>query len=226
MITELDGPKPAGYVADGLGHHLHLQPWLDVAVTSNTLLLTSKTGLATAIKWFVATPRETELQLIIAATILEHLDNCFQRNHGPSVVWEAAAIKGLKAELDRALPRIVDDTVPGRVASQVSERVGKALGDLNRASLAESLIRMLDFYHVPVDDIRSLIGPAIRARNQVIHRDDYRQEYAFEDLYGHVAVLREVLKRTFLALLEYRGQYHSMLNGPVWISFPTLAVSE
>ena len=59
---------------------------------------------------------------------------------------------------------------------------------------------------------------SIDARNDIIHTGMH--DAPFASFHLHVAVLRELLKRIFLALLKYTGNYQSYLNGPAWIVFP------
>jgi len=67
-------------------------------------------------------------------------------------------------------------------------------------------------------DLRQ-IKHAIDARNLVVHRGLFRSEKE-RRLHEYVVLLRELLKRIFLTLLGYKGQYFSLLNGPQWLRFP------
>ena len=52
-----------------------------------------------------------------------------------------------------------------------------------------------------------------------VHRGLYISAQNEKSINDHLAVLRELLKRIFLTLLKYNGEYQSFLNGPAWINF-------
>jgi len=78
---------------------------------------------------------------------------------------------------------------------------------------------MLTTYKVPVIGLEKKIKKAIDARNRTVHEGLYRSDVRGE-IYDHVMVLRELLKRIFLTLLQYSGTYQSSLDGMAWKNFP------
>ncbi len=95
---------------------------------------------------------------------------------------------------------------------------------LNDTTFSDGLFAMLDTYRVPLVGIKDRIVPAVNARHAIIHEGQANEEY--EELTFHVAVLRELLKRIILTLLEYKGRYISFLNGQEFLEFAPTTVTE
>jgi hypothetical protein len=92
------------------------------------------------------------------------------------------------------------------------------IGEINRYPFKENLWEFLKEYKVPLEGIKQDIEPAVNARHQIVHRGLYNS--GDQSIRDHLAVLRELLSRIFLALLKYDGEYQSFLNGPEWKKFP------
>ena len=221
IITDLDGPKGAGRPQDGVGHFLNLKPWIDLAVTRYTKRLRRSTGIDVAIHWLLFHPRYLEFQLLAAVTALEHLVAKYsKRGRGPKLVnpRSFASVRRrfepeLAALLRRARRRANNNAVKG------IEQLGNKLRGANQAPFQARLRGMLHFYAVPLEGIDNKIADAIAARNRIVHTGRYHED-GFHELYEHVVVLRELLKRIILTLLRYAGQYHTMLNGSENRAFP------
>src|SRR6202022_1764030 len=182
--------------------------------------LCSDTGLDGAIRWFVSPPSHTELQLLGAATILEHLVDKYQRSNGKLRILERPQFRVLRRQLHLAFDEALKKLGKSEALVALFKRLWSKVGYLNSPSLRESTDILMDYHMVPLGDLRDRVSQAIRARNAVVHDFDYYEQLTFEEMYGHVAVLREALKLLFMTLLGYVGQYHSMLNGSEWKQFP------
>ncbi|MEP6673064.1 MAG: hypothetical protein ABJF10_28140 [Chthoniobacter sp.] len=218
-VIDCHGAKGAGPAWDGVFHHLNLQPVLDLAVTRYTEELCERSGLNVALEWFVHHPRYSELQLIAAMTALEHLVASFEQRHGVSGIMAPQLFEKLLQEMqarcDEAQQNASDS---GRLRI---DRVRQKLAHINEPSFRDKLEAMLATYNVPLAGLElSRISKAVAARNRILHRGLYRSKEGKADLQEHVAVLRELLKRIFLTLLDYEGQYFCLLNGPEWNHFP------
>ena len=206
LAIDCEGAKNPGLAWDGAFHYLNLEPVLELAVTRYTEDLCQSTGLAVALEWFVHHPRYAELQLIAAMTALEHLVSVFVQHQGaPRVVAPDlfdALLKRTQILWDETIEKSPED------AHAALKRLKEKFGNLNEGSFRDKLEGMLKTYNVPLFGLElDRIGNAVAARNRVVHRGLYRSKKEQTSLQEHVAVIRELLKRIFLTLLQYQGQY-------------------
>lgn len=219
LAIDCEGARSPGLAWDGAFHYLNLEPVLELAVTRYTEELCQRTGLAVALEWFVHHPRYAELQLISAMTALEHLVSVFVQHQGaPRIV-----APDLFDTLHKRTQILWEETIEKAPedAHAALKRLKEKLGNLNEGSFRDKLEDMLLAYKVPLFGLElGRINQAVIARNRVVHRGLHRSKDQPTSIQEHIAVLRELLKRTFLTLLGYQGQYFSLLNGPDWIQFP------
>jgi hypothetical protein len=221
IVTHLYGPKATGRPHDGVGHFLNLKPWIDLAIARYTKRRRMSTGIDVAIQWLLFQPTYLEFRLLAATTALEHLVAKYsKRGRGPKLVDPrsfANIRRGFEPDLTRLLHHARRRGNDNRARN--IEHLRNKLRGANQAPFLARLIGMLRFYHVPMDGIDDRIAAAIAARNRIVHTGRYH-ENGFRELYEHVVVLRELLKRVILTLLKYTGQYHTMLNGSEQRPFP------
>jgi hypothetical protein len=103
---------------------------------------------------------------------------------------------------------------------KVQETLSQRLGMLNQRSLQTNLRTLLTRCAVPVLGIEKEIPSLIKLRNEIVHRGHKAESGLPQPLSYYTAVLRELLTRIFLSLLQYKGEYQSYLNGPEWKKFP------
>lgn len=212
LQTQLNGAHHTDPPWDGIWHFLNLQPVLDLSTKYNDHLRAT-TGLELAIELYLIHPTYLELQLLAAMTALEHLVSSYSEHHAVPPPIETYPFKIIK----RAL-QVAYDQATASMTTAGTERVRERIANLNHVTFKDKLWRLLATYDVPLDGISDRINPAIDVRHKIVHAGHYLGE--FQELDLHVVVLRELLKRVFLTLLEFRGQYESWLNGPEWIAFP------
>jgi hypothetical protein len=217
LVLDCNGAKPTGPAHDAVFSHLALQPFLDLAVTRYTKELRDRTGMQVALEWFLHLPRYVELQLLSAASALEHLVAIFYKKHPEPKLVDSVKFKELRKEIDKIWSAIFDKPPTTSCADQ--NRLKQSIGSANRGSLTDKLLNMLTAYKVPIEGLEEKIKKAIKARNRTVHEGLYRSEVRGE-IYEHVMVLRELLKRIFLTLLQYSGTYQSSLDGMAWKDFP------
>lgn len=217
--TELYGPKRTTSAHDGLGHYLHLQPWVSLA-PKLTKGLRRRTGFDVALEWFLLRPDYFEFQLLAAMTALEHLVAKFASTHSrASLAVSHRTFSAIRRRLDPILAemRLTRSTPEGAAGLQVVEN---NIRGANRATFRRRLSAMLHAYEVPVGGLDKRVAGAVGARNVVAHTGVLGSHENYRELYEHVVVLRELLKRIFLALLGYSGRYSSRLNGVEQVDFP------
>lgn len=229
FTTDCYGPKHTGTPRDGIFHWLHLQPVLDLAINNYPQPLRETTGIELAIRLLLAQPAHVELQLISAMTALEHLISVYTREHPIPV----PLVKDVFATVRSALETTYDTTTAAieRPANaderdkltHAIKRVRDRIGNLNDTNFNDRLFTMLKEYDVPLVGIQAHITKAVKARHDIIHTGTH--QVRFPEFYRHVAVLRELVKRTILTLLRYEGQYISFLNGQEFLEFPPTNVT-
>jgi hypothetical protein len=159
-------------------------------------------------------PNYLEVQLLTAMTALEHLVSKYTSHRTISPPID----KNTFATLIKPMLETAYDQVSATLTSPGIQRVRDRIANLNHVTLKDQLWAMLASYNVPLGGIGDRINPAIDVRNDIVHSGHHLGE--FKDLHLHVVVLRELLKRVFLSLLEFQGQYECWLNGQEWITFP------
>jgi hypothetical protein len=222
IMTELYGPKPTGKPYDGVGHVLDLQRWVDLS-SRYTKARLARTGIDVALYWFLLHPASVELQLLAAITALEHLAARYASTHRKSSrSMDPRPFARIRDRVDPMFVRAIHSAESaGRkdVASRIAFVRSNVRG-ANRASLKDRLAAMCRAYGVPLVGLDRHISHAIAARNKVVHSGVYREPEGRRGLFRHVSVLRELLKRVFLAVLGYVGPYYSMLNRWEAVAFP------
>jgi hypothetical protein len=163
-----------------------------------------------------------ELQLVAAMTAIEHLVATYVKRHGSPTILHPRTFSAIDRKVRKvfaAAQKLLRGANIQERRRQVA-RVRDKFAHNNEASLRDKLAAMIEFYAVPVVGLERAINKAVQARNIVVHTGLYHDYTKYRELYLHVVVLRELLKRIFFAMLGYAGQYHSMLNGPEWVEFP------
>jgi hypothetical protein len=212
LQTQLNGDQHTDPPRDGIWHFLNLQPALDLSTKYNDHLR-STTGIELAIELFLTHPTYLEVQLLTAMTALEHLVSTYTEQHTvPPPIEKSTFTTIVKPALETAYDQASTDRTPGM------QRVRDRIPNLNHVNFKDRLWAMLTAYNTPLDGIRDRINSAIDVRHKIVHGGHSLGE--FNDLHLHVAILRELLKRIFLTLLEFQGQYECWLNGQEWITFP------
>ena len=215
-----------GAAQDGVFHFLNLQPVLDLALTKYTDELCQQTGLSVALEWFVHHPHYSELQLVSSMTALEHLVAVFTQHHPPPLIVPKEYFDRLLVQMKVPWQNEMNDAGDDKMLAAALTRGREKLNNLNEGSFRDKLQAMLQHYAVPLSGLKwPMINKAVQARNLVVHRGLYRSTPTSSQsdsphILRHVTVLRELIKRIFLSLLEFEGQYFSLLNGPNWIHFP------
>ncbi len=221
------GPRASGPPREPLYSHLNLGPFLNIALNSYTPELKQKTGVDVAIEWFLMDPRYLELQFLAGMTSLEHMVQVFSSRVGSGGLFPSEYFSGVvKPELESAVKKIksgLGESVPDKEKRREIEQAleNLAFGNLNGKSLKVKLFEMLRHYEVPIGDIEMDVKDLIATRNKIAHMGSFRRPEKEKNYIHHqLGILRELLKRIFMKLLGYEGQYHSSLAGLPWLHFP------
>ncbi len=220
------GPRRAGKPSQPLFTYLNLQPVLNLALTNYSEELKQKTGLDVAIEWFLIKSNYDEVRFLTTMTALEHLvyvyagrerEKIFQNKTFEKVIRPQVNV-ALNQSLDLLLEKEEDAEKRAIYPNKIKSAKDKVI-EINRYPFKENLWKFLKEYKVPLDGIDQDIEMAVAARHQIVHRGLYMQVSDDQSIRDHLAVLRELLKRIFLALLKYNGEYQSFLDGPEDKSF-------
>lgn len=221
------GPSRHGPPAEPPFHFLHLQPALDLALKNHALLSDPKSGLGEAIDWLTPWHTFAEIRFLSAMTAFECL---LARDAAlPSTLLAPRAFRQVvrprlknvlsSAELRETLAAASATTESITVESCLDELTAK-LGNLNQRSLSTRLRAFVARYDVPLEDLSIPIEVLARARHGVVHGTRVADGDAdTPDVTACADALREVLRRTILAMLDFEGQFTSYMREPETVSF-------
>jgi hypothetical protein len=101
------------------------------------------------------------------------------------------------------------------------ESMAASTGELNRKSLELKISKLLTGWGVPMDDLpKNVVAEIIKVRNHVVHRGIYSGGDVDQDLWHHAILLNEIVTRSVLALLGFRGTYECYIGGHHRRKFP------
>lgn len=196
-------------------HHLNMEPVLTLAVNSYTPRLRDDAGLGIAIEWLLMNPRYIEGKYLTAHTAIEHL-LAILGSHLPTTIlepeaYQRAVLPRLASALELASKDLPD------ASDEDLAFLRRKLDGLNHRPFTDRLLSLFEHLRVPTSDLADRIPAALRARNKLLHRGRYTGD---EPLQEHLTVLRELVVRTILTLLNFHGYYESYLRDPTWGPFP------
>lgn len=196
-------------------HHLNMEPVLALAVNAYTPRLRDDAGLGIAIEWFLMNPRYVEGKYLTAFAALEHLLTVLGKDLPTTILEPEAYQRAVLPRLASALALARED-LPNASDEDLAF-LRRKLDSLNHRPFADRLATLFEYLGVPTSDIADRLPPALRARNPLLHRGRYTGD---EPLQEHLTVLRELVVRTILTLLNFHGYYESYLRDPTWGPFP------
>ena len=191
------GEKRAAQPHEPLFSHLNLQPILELAISTQEVR--KSTGMDVALQWFLMSASHDEARYLFCMTALEHLIEVFSEGLPGRIIPKHL----FRNKIRPALARTVDD-FSSDLTNDATTVLKAKLGNLNQLTLRTNLRRMNEHYGVPLVDIDDAIGALVRVRNDIVHRGLYE---GGAKLSSHLFVLEELLKRTFLSIIEFEGKY-------------------
>ena len=222
----LAGSRPTSPPLEPLFSILNLEPIVETVLENYTDKLIEKTGLEIALDWYLAHPRFIEAEFLTSMTALEHLVNIYIDQAESRAVLPKNEFRKLheklKSVISSEITRMTSEGVQLLTSSsELIEMLQKGLGNLNRYPLRQNIRTMLNDYDVPIKGIEHHIDTIVRIRNDIVHRGTPGEDtLAGQSLFSYLVVLRELLKRIFLTLLCYEGEYQTELGGWRWTQFP------
>lgn len=217
------GPKSSGPGAEPAFHHLNMEPVIDLAL-AHFDTLHEHYNLYVVIEWLLIHSVYAEVRFLTAATAFEHLLSADPETSGAMMSKDM-----FNREVRWPIEAIFDDVtlaerwanelqVSAETISNMLSAMKAKLGSLNSKSLRDKLDAFVGRHGVPLSDVEISIHELLRTRNQLVHGSDSLHD-GEESLTVRAIMMREVLRRTILALLGFEGQFHSYARGPEWLTF-------
>ena len=224
-ITVLSQSKHT-QVEMGVIHFLEQQPFFDAVVKSYFEPPIRDKNLFFAIEWFSMDSSYSEVRLVNAMTALENLVDSNLGDKDALILSKGEFNKTRKV-LRQVIEKCIvkwSDVDSEKIGDGVNE-INAKLSDLNRRSIFEKIKRLAELWSVPLDGISDeQIKSAKSARDRIVHRGNYYKagEDNSDDLWKHVIVIREIVVRFLLTVINYKGSYCSYLGGYHITQFPPM----
>jgi hypothetical protein len=191
-----------------------LQPIIEHGVQNYTRELISETGIDVALEWHLMHHSYNEGNYLSQMTALEHLVSVFREKKPSNRVLQKSKFRNilkpaLQEKLDEIIPQLCDDSLEKEDCLKIIEEFKNKIGNLNQQSLQSSTESMLSEYCVPLDGLNDFIPDLINVRNDIIHRGLHNKSTNQKSLSIYLLVAEELLRRIFLALLNYEGKYNT-----------------
>lgn len=191
-------------------HDLHMQPIFDCACASFFSRHFEMEQLDAAIRWLTAPVVYDESRLINAMSALENiLDRC--------------EIAGIDKFLSSSAAKRIEKAIRSLLKEfDIPEGMIRKVPELNRRSLAEKVLRLLEARNVFVGDMpEGWLETIIRQRNIIVHTGVSRDfEDQQPDMLDHTIWAREIVTRIILEQLDFVGAYRSWLNCDEQLHYP------
>ena len=189
-------------------HHRNLTPIVATASRTYTDSLRKDTGVAVAIQWSAAHSTYASVRFVQLMIALEHLVHAA----GSRV---ALFPKQVFKELSNRISQTIDEfrrTNEGERYRAECDALLQSVSHLNQRAFKKQIRRLLECYRVPLDGIEEHIDDLVDLRNTLVHRGVEPTEPE-RPVIEHELILRELVTRTVLAILEFEGKYQSWHDG-------------
>ncbi len=217
------GPTSGGPALEAPFSHLHMEPVIELASTRFATGLSEPRNLSVAMEWLVIPSVYAEVRFMNAAAAFENLlaGNGVDGSLLPRSVFKSMVRKPIEKLLqsDAVRETILESSlgVASDDLTSIITAMTRQLGELNRKPFQDRLNSFLARYDVPLADLPLTVKDLLRTRNKVVHgADNPNPQYSITQ---QATMMREVLRRTILAMLNFEGQFFSYVHGPEWLTF-------
>jgi hypothetical protein len=201
----------------------HLEPVIELAAARFDTGLEQPQNLTVAMEWLAISSTYSEVKFLNAIAGFESLlaGNKEDGDLLPSEVFKSVIrvpIETLLSESSMANSlRERDQNLSVKEANDILAAITAKLGDFNRRPLRDRLNAFIKRYDVPLADLPLSVHELLQTRNKIVHgSDNPHPEYSITE---QAVMMREVLRRTILAMLRFEGQFFSYIRGPEWLTF-------
>jgi len=192
--------------------HLNLGPIVTTAVAHVDVVDAYRETFETAIGWLLVPTKYDEVRFLTGMTALESLASRFLGKSQSSILGTSAFKRFAKqviAFVDEQ--EYLEDTVRKAVKEKIPE--------LNRRSFSYKIDAVFERWNISrtlIDD--KVLARLVRLRNSIVHQGGASES---EDLWSSILVVREILVRFVLAMLQFDGIYQCYIGGRHMRRFPS-----
>ena len=115
----------------------------------------------------------------------------------------------LQGKLDELLHQLYDDPNEKEEYVKIIGEFKAKIGNLNMQSFQSSLQSMLAEYLVPLNGLNEYLPDLIKVRNKIVHSGIHKPSNGQMSLDTYLSAAEELLRRIFLSLLDYDGNYNT-----------------
>jgi hypothetical protein len=203
--------------------HLNMEPLIDLAISRFETGLDQPRNLSVAMEWLAISSTYSEVKLLNAAVAFESLlagnaeDGAMLpadevqsviRDPIETILSERSTVNSLR----RQVPVLSEEE-----AIATLDAIKAKLGELNRRPFRNRLNAFLERFDVPLSDLPLSVHQLLQTRNKIVHgSDNPHPEYSIAE---QAVMMREVLRRTILAMLGFEGEFCSYIHGHEWLTF-------
>ena len=191
--------------------HLNLEPIVKTAAASLEYVEAYREAFETAIGWLLVPTTFDEIRFLTGMTALESLASRSLEKSQILILGSAASNRFAKR-----VRVLVDERE--EFDDSVKDAIKRKIPELNRYSFTDKLGVLLERWHVArtsIDD--SELKRLVRLRNSIVHEGGTPEE---EELWPSILVVREILVRLVLAMLQFDGSYQCYIGGRHTRRFP------
>lgn len=188
--------------------HLDLELLVKAATTSMTALDTCREAFELAVGWLAAPTMYDEVRFLSGMIALESVTCRSLERPQMRILGRSQADK-----FESHVRKLVDAQA---FDDDTKEAIKVKIPELNRRSLVDTVERLLNAWSVARTGIsRSALSDLVKLRNAIAHQGATEQ-----DLWPFILLVREILVRLVLSMLEFKGRYWCYLEGRHMRRFP------
>ena len=188
--------------------HLDLQPLVAAAVTNIEAVDACREAFELAIGWLVAPTTYDEIRFLSGMIALESVMYRSLKRSQTSILRRSQADKFASHVRKLVDAQTFDD--------DTKEAIKVKIPELNRRSLVDTTEALLQDWRVARTGIsRDALSELVKFRNKIAH-----QGATGQDLWPFVLLVREILVRLVLSMLQFKGNYWCYVDGRHMRRFP------
>ena len=190
---------------------LNLKPIVAAAAKNVTLVEDCREAFDIAIGWFLVPTSVDEVRFLSGMTALDGL---------ASRTLDKSQMYILGNSASRRLARRVRAFVDEQENSDDSAKwaIKQKIPELNRRPFMQQITALLEKWCVSRISIKDeCLARVVRLRNELVHQGGVPEN---EELWPSILVVREILVRLILSMLQFKGDYQCYLGGRHMRHFP------
>ena len=190
---------------------LNLEPIVAAAAKNLGLVEDYREAFDIAIGWFLMPTSVEEVQFLSGMTAIDGLASRF---------LEKSQVSILGKSVSRRFAQSVRELVDNQSSFDDSKKhaIKQKIPELNRRPFMQQIIALLERWRVSRISIEDeCLSRLIRLRNDIVHQGGVPEN---EELWPSILLVREILVRLVLSMLQFEGTYQCYLGGRHMRYFP------